>query len=118
MVIEIQGKLEKSQGKVKEKSGNSVSKFWQTPGWRLLRSYYANPDNLNRYSIVTNYTFSLHIKLTMSLHLESTVLNRCITYTVQWILIILVSCYSEKDILDPLSQRAGTYKFGSVIVTW
>ena len=26
-----QGKLEKSQGKVREKSGNSVFKFWLTP---------------------------------------------------------------------------------------
>jgi len=31
MLIESQGKLEKSQGKVREKSGNSVSKIWQTP---------------------------------------------------------------------------------------
>ena len=31
MSIESQGKLGKSQGKVREKSGNSVSKIWQTP---------------------------------------------------------------------------------------
>ena len=29
--MESQGKVEKSQGKVREKSGNSVSKIWQTP---------------------------------------------------------------------------------------
>ena len=30
-MTESQGKLEKGQGKVREKSGNSVPKIWQTP---------------------------------------------------------------------------------------
>ena len=31
MLIESQGKVEKNQGKFREKSGKSVSKIWQTP---------------------------------------------------------------------------------------
>ena len=46
MLIESQGKLEKNQGKVREKSGNSASKIWQT---LCIERQWKSTENLYTY---------------------------------------------------------------------
>ena len=59
MLTESRGKLEKSQGKVREKSGDYVSKIWQTPWLTQLQDPYISNCTAHKNKIDTyagNYT--------------------------------------------------------------